>query len=101
MVTQISEEQLQFPLEEQQHEPLEFIGKAFSDTEQSWTTYEKEGFAILKRFVKFDYVLFANQKVHVFTDHKNLLFLYSPLCLEPNVGSYAVSKVQRWALYMS
>ena len=52
VVTQISEEQLQFPLEEQQHEPLGFIGKAFSSTEERWTTCEKEGFAILKSFVK-------------------------------------------------
>ena len=43
----------------------------------------------------------GDQKVHVFTDHRNLHFLYSPLCLEPSLGSHAVSKVKRWAMYLS
>ena len=55
----------------------------------------------LSRLKKLDYLFMGDRKVHVFTDHRNLLFLYSPLRLEASLGSHAVSKVQRWAMYLS
>ena len=41
------------------------------------------------------------RKAHVFTDHRNLLFVFAPLALEPALGRHVVSKVQRWALFLS
>ena len=38
---------------------------------------------------------------HIFTDHSNLLFVFAPLVVEPKLGRHIVSKVQRWALFLS
>lgn len=37
----------------------------------------------------------------MYTDHRNLLFVFAPLALEPALGRHIVSKVQRWALFLS
>ena len=37
----------------------------------------------------------------MFTDHRNLLFVFAPLALSPALGRHVVSKVQRWALFLS
>ena len=37
----------------------------------------------------------------MFTDHRNLLFIFAPLALERSLGRHIIPKVQRWALYMS
>lgn len=43
----------------------------------------------------------ASVKTVVYTDHRNLLFIFHPRALQPNVQSYVVAKAQRWALYLS
>ena len=48
VVTQTDEVQLSLEVGEQKHEPLAFVGKMFNTTEQRWSTYEQEGFAIFK-----------------------------------------------------
>ena len=101
VVTQIKEKDLSLPLEEQRHEPLAFLGQKFNATELKWTTYEKEGYAIFKTFKKMDFLMLSDLDVHVFTDHRNLLFVYSPIFLKPDIGSHAVPKILRWALFLS
>lgn len=47
-----------------------------------------------------DYLLLGAQPAHVYTDHRNLMFVFAPLALEPTLGRHIVSKVQRWALFL-
>ena len=101
VVTQTTPSQLARPRSEQQHQPLAFLGAAFKGAELGWSTFEKEAFAIFKTFEKLDYMLLGHGDVRVFTDHRNLLFVFAPLSLEPSLGRHIVSKVQRWALYLS
>ena len=101
MVTQVSEDQLSLPFEQQSHEPLAFLGSAFKKSELNWTTFEKEAFAILKTFEKMDCLLAGRSDIRVLTDHRNLLFVFAPRALEPTLGRHVVSKVQRWAFYLS
>ena len=101
VVTQIIPSDMQKPIEEQNHEPLAFLGSAFKDAEKNWSTFEQEGFAIYQDFKQSDYLFYHDHPVHVFTDHRNLLFLFAPLALEPALGRHVVNKVQRWALYLS
>ena len=101
VVTQCEEEELEKEIENQKHEPLAFLGSAFGVTQRRWTTFEKEGFAIFQAFNKIDYMLTCQKECHVYTDHRNLLFIFAPLALEPALGRHIVSKVQRWALYLS
>ena len=101
VVTQVKKEDLQLSTEDQKHEPLAFLGSEFKGAECGWTTFEKEAYAIFQTFEKLDYLLMSSKPCHVFTDHRNLLFVFAPLSLEPALGRHIVSKVQRWALYLS
>ena len=100
VVTQTEPDQLQLPHEDQVHEALAFLGGEFNETEKRWTTFEQEAFAIFSAFDKLSY-LFHGETTHVFTDHRNLLFVFAPLAMTPTLGRHAVSKVHRWALFLS
>lgn len=101
VVTQIPPEQLGREPVQQEHQPLAFIGGQFSGAQLNWTTYEKEAYAIVKVFDKMDYALWGTANVHVFTDHRNLLFVFAPLALRPSAPRYVLSKVHRWAIHLS
>ena len=93
VVTQIMPSDMQKPIEEQNHEPLAFLVSAFKDAEKNWSNFEQEGFAIYQAFKKLDYLFYHDHPVHVFTDHRNLLFVFAPLALEPALGRRVVNKV--------
>jgi RNase H-like domain found in reverse transcriptase len=59
LVTQIDEEQLDLPMEEQDHQPLTFLSGEFKGTQLRWTVPEKEGFAIVDTVTKVDYLLLS------------------------------------------
>lgn len=101
VVTQCDKEQLEKPTEDQRHKPLAFLSSAFKDSELHWSTFEKEGYAIYQVFSKLDYLMFGEKPSHLYTDHRNLLFVYNPLSVQPEIGRHVVNKVQRWALYLS
>jgi len=92
---------LEKPRLEQSHQPLAFLGSHFKGSELGWSTYEKEAYAIVMAFKKMDYALIAAEDVSVFTDHRNLLYVFHPQALNPDVRVHVVRKVQRWALYLS
>jgi hypothetical protein len=54
-----------------------YMSKALSETERRWNTIEKECYAILRTFQKFEYLL-RDTQFHLYTDHRNLLFLKTP-----------------------
>ncbi|MEM7504931.1 MAG: RNase H-like domain-containing protein [Pseudomonadota bacterium] len=101
VVTQLPPDQLDLPREQQQHEPLAFVGAEFKGAQRSWTTFEKEAYAIYRTFYKLDYLMFSSTDTRVFTDHSNLLFVFAPTAIEPTLGRHVVCKVQRWALFLS
>eukprot|EP00171_Calliarthron_tuberculosum_P020891 IDg20891t1 len=101
VVTQCNADELAKSIEKQVHEPLAFLGSGFRGPQLHWTTFEQEGFAIFQVFLKLDYILLGHEHVHVFTDHRNLLFVFAPLAVEPALGRNIVSKIQRWALFLS
>ncbi len=96
VVTQVQNCELSLPLEEQKHEPLAVLGAEFKGREFDWTTYE-----IFRVFEKLDYLFYNEAPTHVFTDHRNVMFVFEPLSLESAPRRQQVSKVQRWALYLS
>ncbi len=50
VVTQCEPEDLNKEVEDQRHEPLAFLGGAFTGSEEWWTTFEKEAYAIYQVF---------------------------------------------------
>ena len=101
VITQVDPKQLSLPLEEQRRKPLGSLGSGFQVAELGCSTFEKEYFSIFQTFMKLDYILLTQDRSHVYTDHRYLLFVSPPFALEPDLGRLIVSKAQRWALYLS
>lgn len=99
--TQCHPGELHKPLADQQHQPLAFLSSCFSEREEHWSTYEREAHAVVQAFRKLDYILASDTTTRVFTDHRNLLFVFNPVAMEPSLGRHKVLKVVRWALYLS
>lgn len=78
---QPSTEQLRKPLSQQTHEPLAFLGRELNGGERSWTTYEKEGFAVFKVFEMLDFMVMGEHHIYAFTDHRNHFFVFAPCTL--------------------
>jgi hypothetical protein len=96
MVTQIPIEDENKPVHLQRHEPLGFVGHRFNRCEMNWTVAEKEGFAIKDTMHKLDYLLQMKRPFKLFSDHKNLIQIFSP----KNVSKPTAQKLQRWALFI-
>eukprot|EP00921_Rhytidocystis_pertsovi_P015517 GHVQ01024667.1.p1 GENE.GHVQ01024667.1~~GHVQ01024667.1.p1 ORF type:complete len:617 (-),score=19.13 GHVQ01024667.1:117-1967(-) len=68
---------------------LEFASRKLSETEQRWSTHEKEAYALKWSVKKFEDYL-RGVKVFALTDHASLQW----------IDTSTVGKVQRWALYL-
>ena len=101
VVTQCASEELSKPVLEQAHQPLAFLSGEFSGAELGWTTFEKEVFAILQTFTRLDHMLQCESLIRIFTDHRNLLFVFCPSILDPSLGRHKAMKVMRWAIFLS
>lgn len=101
VITQCTQDQLQLSIHQQRHEPLGFLGGKFNTTQQNWSTFEQEAYAIFQAFERMDYMMLCEDNIHLFTDHRNLLFVFHPLAFNSSLGRHIVNKVQRWALYLS
>ena len=55
IVTQCDPAELQKPKLEQHHQPIEFLGSQFFATQERWTTYEQEAYAIYETFKRLSY----------------------------------------------
>lgn len=67
--------------------PVGYLSEALNQAERRWTTIEKECYAIVRSFEKFEYLL-RDVSFVLFTDHANLTYLNVPRS----------SKVLRWKL---
>jgi hypothetical protein len=101
LVIQIHEEQLDLPIEEQDHQPLAFLSGEFKSAQQRWTVPEKVGFAIVDTVTKMDYILLSNDEFSILSNHLNLKYIYNLLSADFTLARHAVYILQRWALKMS
>jgi hypothetical protein len=51
--------------------------------------------------VTFDYLLLRADQFHLFTDHRNLVYIFNPLSIDQSLARHTVAKLQRWALKLS
>jgi RNase H-like domain found in reverse transcriptase len=88
LVTQIHEEQLDLPMEEQDHHPLEFLSGVFKGAQLRWTVTEKECFAIVDTVAKVDYLLLSHDEFSILSDYLSLTYIYNPLSADPTLMLY-------------
>jgi RNase H-like domain found in reverse transcriptase/Integrase zinc binding domain len=101
VITQIPKGDLDLPVAEQQHQPLAFSSGAFKGAELRRGTPEKEGYALVQTVLTFDYLMLRNESFRIFTDHRNLVYIYNPLSVDQTLARHIVHKLQRWALKLS
>ena len=101
VLTQIPPEDKDKDVDKQRHEPLSFLSGTFSGSSRDWSTPEKEAFAIVESLLRLDYYLLNPDGFLLFTDHKNLTFIYNPLSVNGSIAKHVLSKIQRWAMTIS
>ena len=94
MVTQVPIEDIGKRPKNMHHEPLGFVSHKFNGSEIGWTTAEKEGYGVKMTMTKLSYLLPPREEpCHVFTDHKNLIAIFSP----EKWSKPQAQKLERWA----
>lgn len=89
------------PPQEWNHQPIAFVSGSFRGSSARWTMPEKESYAIIQSVIRLAHILVAANEFSVFTDHKNILFMFAPHKFNTNVARHVVHKVQRWAIRLS
>ena len=101
VLTQIPPEDVQLEPQEQRHQPLAFHSGCFVRAGANWTTPEKEAFAIVESCIRLQHYLTRPNSFLLFTDHKNLTFIYNPYSSTGSMARHVAAKVQRWAMTLS
>ena len=101
VLTQVPHEDLSKPIHDQAHEPLAFLSGNFKGASANWSVPEKEGYSIVTSMMKLDYMTMCENGVSIYTDHRNLLYIFDPKGQDANVSQHVVSKLTRWALKLS
>ena len=100
IVTQIPTGDITKAHVEKSHEPLAFISGKFNSTQIRWSTLEKEGFAIMETLRRMHWIVATSKGFDLFTDHNNLIFMFDPLAVQPDLSVSSTRKVLRWAIKM-
>ncbi|KAF0742575.1 hypothetical protein Ae201684P_008386 [Aphanomyces euteiches] len=101
VATQIPSEDLSLPLEDQRHKPLAFLSGTFTGASQCWPIVEKEAYAVVESCKRLDYLVVRPGGFRLFTDHRNLAYMFNPRGSNSGMAKYQADKLQRWALVMS
>ena len=101
VLTQIPSGDLTKPFDRQAHEPLAFLAGTFRGSQARWSTPEKEAYAIVASVDRLDYLLLRPEGFLLFTDHKNLTYIFDPARTNPRMAKHVVNKIQRWALLLA
>ena len=95
VLTQIPDSDLSKPFNKQAHEPLAFLSGSFRCSQARCLTPEKEAYAIVASVDRFDYVLLRPEVFLLFTDHKNLTYIFDPARVKPQMPKHVLNKIQR------
>lgn len=98
VLTQCEPSDIHDPVTDRGHQRLYFLSGEFKRPQLGWTIYEEEGFSIAEAFHRLYYMLISEQDTRIFTEHRNLLFVFAPSTLEPIIGKLKMYKVLRWAV---
>ncbi len=70
-----------------------FLCGRFNDTQFRWSILEDEAFAILATVEKMHWILATAPGFVLFTDHKNQIFMFDPLSVQPDLSASSEKEV--------
>jgi hypothetical protein len=95
IITQVPKKQLKVSMHDQEHKPWAFLSGSFNATQRRWSIIEKEAFQIMESLDKFRRFLLSHNHFRLFTDHRNLIFLFYPTFKESDFKKHTVNKLCR------
>ena len=81
-------------LENMSLEPVAFPSGSFKGSQLRWAAVDKEGFAIVDTFRRLEYLLWGG--VHIFTDHRNLMYIFNPEACVTSVTKAMAQRLENW-----
>ena len=99
-MTHIPEDELQLDVGEQSHEPLAFLSGAFRGAQLRWAIPDKEGFAVKEACSKLCHFLVRERGFHIYTDHRNLQYIFNPTGFVSSVPKPTADRLERWAMLL-
>ena len=100
IVTQVVPGELSKPLKDQNHQPLAFLSGSFKGSSSRWPIVEKEAFAIVETCKRLEYLLLRENGFHLYTDHRNLQYIFKPTSDAGTMARYQADKLQRWSMVL-
>ena len=88
------------PICDWNHEPLAFLSGVFRGPQKRWGVPDKEGFAIKESCLKLAHLLVRRKGVSIFTDHRNLRYIFNPLAVVAQVTKPQADRLERWAVFL-
>ncbi|POM74204.1 Hypothetical protein PHPALM_8883 [Phytophthora palmivora] len=100
VITQIPHDQATRPISEQEHEPLMMLSGSFSGEARRWAIVEKEAYATVETCRRANYLLHRPDGFALFTDHRNLCYIFDPHSVSASVPKCTADKLHRWSLLL-
>lgn len=101
VITRTRRDQLHLPILQQTHYPLAFTSGRFTGASASWPIVEKEAFAIKETLVRNRFLTVTREPIRIFTDHRNLKYLFNPVPARLEGRKQAADRIERWFVIMS
>jgi len=96
ILTQIPEEDVDKEIADQRHEPLAFLSGVFKGNQLSWAIIEKEAFPIIEGGYRLRHFLMRSKPFRIFTDHRNLAYIFDPYSRCDSVKRHTADRLARW-----
>ena len=71
---------------------------SFKGLNRRWSTAEQEAYATVASVSRLDYMFFRPDGFRLYTDHKNLIYLFDPARICGTIQRHVAHKVEHWAL---
>jgi RNase H-like domain found in reverse transcriptase len=101
VITQVPHTDLNENHADQQHEPLAFLSGTFTGAPFRWSIADKEGYAIMQTCERMDYLLRCPAGFSLFSDRRNLVYIFDPRGQNPGLAQHSEARALRWALNIS
>ena len=101
VITQTPCNQVDLPINEQDHVPLVFASGAFKNSQRRWKIESKEGFPIVHAFKTYGHFLgSATRPPLVWCDHKNIVYIFSPAARPLTTRLTETRRLARWQIVL-
>ena len=82
------------------HEPLGFLSGQFKGAQLRWGIPDKEGYAVRISCGKFAHLLIRERGFVIFTDHRNLTYIFNPAGAVSTMAKPQADRLERWAMFL-